>query len=86
MCALQFSKRQFESSVNTDPVTDEKVIKLYVNHPQMILSWIETCQTVKEKYCETLILQQGLDYTIKNDPEFNTRFIFENDSPEDLVF
>jgi hypothetical protein len=33
-CALHFSKKQFEQSVNTDPTTGFKQITLYVNHPQ----------------------------------------------------
>ena len=59
-----------------------------MNHPSAILSWIETCTTrvEDERVCETEVLQQGLDYTINNDEIFTVRFIFENDSAEDLIF
>ena len=85
-CALQFSKKQFEESVNTDPSTGYKQITLYVNHPQQMLSWVETCSTVKDKICETMPLQQGLDYTLVQNPNFEVRYIFENDSPDDQIF
>lgn len=85
-CALQFSKKQFEQSLYTDQTTGFKQITLYVNHPQQMLSWVETCQTVKNKICETQVLQQGLDYTLVQNPNFLVRYIFENDSPDDQVF
>ena len=84
-CALQFSAKQFELSQNVDE-NGFKIITLYVNHPSEMLSWVETCQTVKDKVCETDLLQQGLDYSLVNNPNFEVRYIFENDSPEDQTF
>ncbi len=85
-CALQFTQRQFDQSVNTDPDTGYKQINLYVNHPTQMNSWIEVCQTVRDKLCETTKLQQGFDYQLVNNPNFEVRYIFENDSPDDQIF
>lgn len=54
-CALQFSKRQFEQSINEED--GKKMITLYVNHPSQMNSWVETCQTVSKMICETVVLQ-----------------------------
>lgn len=61
------------------------MITLYVNHPGQMNSWIETCR-VADGLCETLQLQQGLDYSLVNTPDYQMRYIFENDSPDDQIF
>ena len=53
MCALSFSQKQYDESTNWDEETGLKMIKLYVNHPQQILSWVETCEVVQQRRCET---------------------------------
>ena len=57
-CALIFTQREFEYSTGFDELTGFKQIKLYVNHPSAILSWIETCsnRVEDERVCETEVL------------------------------
>jgi hypothetical protein len=67
-CALSFTQKQFQESINEE--NGKKMISLYVNHPQQITSWVETCRTVGQLSCETVQLQQGLEYSLYNDPNF----------------
>lgn len=53
-CALQFTQRQFEQSINEE--NGKKMITLYVNHPQQINSFVETCRAVRDLACETVQL------------------------------
>ena len=58
-------------------------ITAYVNAPNEVLSFKETCTSGS---CETEILYRGIDHYLVYDPEVQTRFIFENDGAEEEVF
>lgn len=68
-CALQFSKKQYEQSSSSDIITGAKQIALYVNHPTLMLSWVEVCKTVGDLSCKTIVLTLGTDYTSFLNPE-----------------